>query len=323
MTTLGSDSAGQIGRRLLDFQKALEAVAETTEPRRGEGRVADYIPALACVPASHFGMAVLGCEGERASICDADTLFSVQSISKVFTLCLLMQHRSEEAIWKRVWREPSGTPFNSIIQLESNAGVPRNPFVNAGALVVTDMLISEFGRDGAISEILKFMQTLCGVECVSIDPEVAASELETAHRNAGLAHIIASYGNLRNTVDDVLYVYCHQCALALTVRSLARAGLFLAKNGLDTRRNVQVVPAPIVRRINALMLTCGHYDAAGDFAYRVGLPGKSGVGGGILAIVPGKASIAVWSPGLNEYGNSLVGTLALEAFVDETGLEIL
>lgn len=307
----------------MDFQLALEAVAQRIEPRRGEGRVADYIPALANVPARNFGLAVLGCEGESASICDADTVFSIQSISKVFTLCLLMKNVSEEAIWERVWREPSGTPFNSMVQLESNSGVPRNPFVNAGALVVTDMLISEFGRDGAVNEILSFMQALCGVDCVSIDAVVAASELATAHRNAGLAHMITSFGNLKNSVEDVLHVYCNQCALALSVRSLARAGLFLAKNGLDTRRDVQVVPAPVVRRINALMLTCGHYDAAGDFAFRVGLPGKSGVGGGILAIVPGKASIAVWSPGLNEYGNSLVGTLALEAFVDETGLEML
>lgn len=307
----------------MDLEQAMSAVARTVKPHRGAGMVASYIPALAAIPSERFGLAVLTCEGKAAAICDADVAFSVQSISKVFALCLLMKHVPEEEIWTRVWREPSGTPFNSIIQLESNEGVPRNPFVNAGALVVTDMLISQFGRAGAIEQILAFMQSLCGAASVVMDEEVARSELATAHRNAGLAHIIASFGNLNNSVDDVLDVYCHQCSLAMSVRSLACAGVFLAKDGYDTRRAVQVVPNAIVRRINALMLTCGHYDAAGDFAYRVGLPGKSGVGGGILAIVPGRASIAVWSPGLNDFGNSLVGTMALEAFVDVTGLEIL
>lgn len=307
----------------MDFQTALEAVAARIEPYRGQGRVADYIPALACIPPGRFGLAALSCDGQSAAVGDSDIPFSIQSISKVFTLCLLMKHVPEEEIWKRVWREPSGTPFNSIIQLETNAGVPRNPFVNAGALVVTDMLISHFGKAGAIEAILKFVQGLCGAQGVVMDEEVARSELATAHRNAGLAHVIASFGNLQNSVDEVIEVYCHQCAIAMSVRWLACAGVFLANNGFDTRKEKQIVPNDKVRRLNALMLTCGHYDAAGDFAYRVGLPGKSGVGGGILAIVPGKASVAVWSPGLNEFGNSLVGSLALEAFVDVTGLEIL
>jgi glutaminase len=307
----------------VDFQAAIEAVARRVEPHRGRGKVADYIPALACIPPERFGLAVLSCDGQAASVGNAEMPFSIQSISKVFTLCLLMKHVPEEQIWKRVWREPSGTPFNSIIQLETNVGVPRNPFVNAGALVVTDMLISHFGRSGAIEAILQFVQGLCGAQGVVMDEEVARSERATAHRNAGLAHVIASFGNLKNSVDDVIDVYCHQCAIAMSVKWLACAGVFLANNGFDTRREREIVPNDTVRRLNALMLTCGHYDAAGDFAYRVGLPGKSGVGGGILAIVPGKASVAVWSPGLNEFGNSLVGTMALEAFVEETNLEIL
>lgn len=307
----------------MDLTAALNEVQRAIEPRRGEGRVATYIPALANVPRERFGFAALGCNATQAAIGDADTAFSIQSISKVFTLSLVMQNVSEEKIWKRVWREPSGTPFNSIIQLESNQGVPRNPFVNAGALVITDMLISEFGPSGAIETLLAFMRDLCGVQGVTIDAEVAASELKTGHKNAGLAHVIASFGNMENSVEDVLNVYCHQCAVAMSVRALACAGVFLAKDGYDTQYGKQIVRDRAARRINALMLTCGHYDAAGDFAFRVGLPGKSGVGGGILAIIPGQASLAVWSPGLNEFGNSLVGTLALEKFVDVTGAEIL
>ncbi|MEM7569416.1 MAG: glutaminase [Pseudomonadota bacterium] len=307
----------------VSIDEVLAEIVDHVQPVFGQGKVADYIPALAKVPPERFAMAVHCCQGAHADCGDADVPFSIQSISKVFTLTLVMSSRPEADIWKRVWREPSGTPFNSMIMLERENGIPRNPFINAGALVITDMLISDYGRQGAIDALLNFMRTLCGNSTPTLDEEVARSELATGHKNLGLAHTLKSFGNLENSVDDVMDVYCHQCALSMSVKQLASASVFLAKSGYDTTREVQVVPNEIVRRINALMITCGHYDAAGNFAFRVGLPGKSGVGGGIIAIIPDEASLAVWSPGLDEYGNSLVGTLALETFVEVTGTEIL
>lgn len=305
----------------MTWKNDLAAVASDMLPRCGEGRVADYIPALARVDAKKFGIAGIDSDGVTAGAGDYRDPFSIQSVSKVFGLTLALLAHGDE-LWRRVWREPSGTSFNSIVQLETNNGIPRNPFVNAGALVVTDVLVSKFGRDGAISEILSFVRAVTDNPAIEMDAEVAQSEADTGHRNAGLAHVMKGFGNIENPVDDVLHVYFHQCAIALCCADLARAGLYLSCGGTDPVNGRRIVPTLMARRINALMLTCGHYDAAGDFAFKVGLPGKSGVGGGILAIVPNRLSLGVWSPGLNEYGNSLVGSLALEAFVRRTGVAI-
>ena len=305
-----------------DWSELLRQVAAEVEPHRGEGRVADYIPALAAVDPKRFGIALVSVDGLTAKAGDHDIPFSIQSISKVFTLALALNLLGER-LWRRVWREPSGSAFNSIVQLEVHEGIPRNPLVNAGALVITDVLVSTYGRAGAKQEILDRMRNLSGNPNLRMDPIVAASELETAHRNAGLAYVMKGFKNINNDVDDLLDVYCHQCAIAMSCADLARAALFLCNHGHDPLRDISVVSAVAARRINAIMLTCGHYDAAGDFAYRVGLPGKSGVGGGILAVVPRRLAVAVWSPGLNEFGNSQVGTLALEALVRRSGLAIL
>lgn len=278
----------------------------------GGGRVATYIPALARVDPNHFGLAVALPDGALHVAGDAAIPFSIQSISKVFTLTLALRREGAE-LWKRVGREPSGSPFNSIVQLEAERGIPRNPLINAGALVVTDVLLgAHAGPPGAIAEILDFLRRLTGDAGARIDEEVARSEAETGLRNASLANFIAAFGNLRHPVADVLDVYFHQCALSLSCERLARAGLYLAHDGVDPLSGAKILNPRRTRRINAIMMTCGHYDASGDFAFRVGLPGKSGVGGGILAIAPGTASIAVWSPGLNTAGNSLVGVMALE-----------
>lgn len=305
-----------------DWQRLLDEVASEIEPMRGSGRVADYIPALAAVDPRHFGLALVTADGRTAHAGDSEVPFSIQSVSKVFTLAIVLNLLGER-LWRRVWREPSGTPFNSIVQLEANSGIPRNPLVNAGALVVTDILVSTFGRTGAKEEILNRIRDLSGNPNIGMDPVVAASELETAHRNAGLAYVMKGFGNIVNDVDDLLDVYCHQCAIAMSCVDLARAALFLCNRGHDPLRDIGLVSPLAARRIAAIMLTCGHYDAAGDFAYRVGLPGKSGVGGGIMCVVPRRLTVAVWSPGLNEYGNSEVGTLALEALVRRSGLAIL
>ncbi|WP_137157398.1 glutaminase [Rhizobium sp. FKL33] len=305
----------------MQIDDVLSAVYRDVAPHIGEGKVADYIPALAKVDPRKFGMAIVTIDGAVHQIGDAEEVFSIQSISKVFTLTLALG-RVGEGLWKRVGREPSGTAFNSIVQLENEHGIPRNPFINAGAIVVADTLLSGHQPRETLGEILSFVRGLANDESIYIDAEVARSEQMTGFRNAALANYMYSFGNIHNPVEKTLGVYYHQCALAMNCVQLARAGVYLANNGRISAKGPNAVSAERARRINALMMTCGHYDASGDFAFHVGLPGKSGVGGGILCIAPGKAAIAVWSPGLNENGNSATGTRALDYLARRTGWSV-
>ena len=270
------------------------------------GQPADYIPELARVDPAQFGITVITADGQVHEAGDTATRFSVQSITKVFTLAIALG-RSGDQLWQRVGREPSGNAFNSIVQLEQEQGRPRNPFINAGAIVTTDAVLSGRVPRDALAEIVQFIRTAAGDDDIHINEAVAASETAHGHRNFALAHFLASFGNLQNPPEMTLGTYFHHCALEMTTNQLAHAGRFL----MDAPGTPRLLSTGRIRRLNALMLTCGHYDGSGDFAYRVGIPGKSGVGGGILAIVPGKASVAVWSPGLNRYGNSHKGTEAL------------
>lgn len=288
----------------------LEDIAREMRTAPDRGRVADYIPSLGAVDPARFGIALCTAEGAVHVAGDADVAFSIQSISKVFALTLALG-KSGDALWKRVGREPSGSAFNSIVQLEHEAGIPRNPFINAGALVCTDVHLAGHSPREAIGEILRFVRALADDDDIVVDDAVARSEQDHGHRNAALANYLRSFGNLSQPVEAVLGTYFHQCAIAMSCRQLALAGRFLMLGGRSPTIG-RIVTAQRARRINAIMLTCGHYDASGDFAFRVGLPGKSGVGGGILAVAPGRGSIAVWSPGLNAQGNSQLGTLALE-----------
>ncbi|OWJ78905.1 glutaminase [Haematobacter genomosp. 1] len=281
------------------------------------GRVADYIPELGCIDPKRFGMAVVTAEGREVQTGDADTSFSIQSVSKVFTLALALGKLGDQ-LWQRVGREPSGQAFNSILQLELEKGRPRNPFINAGALVTTDAVLTGATPREALGSVLRFMRAAAEDEDIHIDADVARSEQKTGHGNYALAHYIASHDNLLHPPELVCGTYFHQCAITMTCRQLARAGRFLMSAGQGPR----LVSAGRVRRINALMMTCGQYDGSGDFAYRVGLPGKSGVGGGLLVIAPGRASIAVWSPGLDEQGNTLIGTLAVERLARAMGWSV-
>ena len=247
--------------------------------------------------------------------------FSIQSISKVFTLTLALG-KVGDRLWRRVGREPSGSAFNSIVQLEYERGIPRNPFINAGAIAVTDVILSGHQPREVLGEILQFMRFIANDPAIKIDEEVAVSEQRTGFRNVALANYMKSFDVLENPVDFTLGVYFHHCAIAMSCRQLAMAGRFLAHLGRNPSTGLSVIQAESARRINALMLTCGHYDGSGEFAYRVGLPGKSGVGGGILAIAPGKASIAVWSPGLDANGNSHLGRIALETLAKRMGWSI-
>lgn len=296
---------------MTDLQQVLDEIALDAATAADRGVVAQYIPELAKVDARQFGIAVALPDGRVHCAGDAETAFSIQSVSKVFTLSMALG-KYGDSLWSRVGREPSGDPFNSIVQLEQEKGRPRNPFINAGAIAIADLVLSGHQPREAIGEIVRFIRHLADDNSIRIDERVARSETEHGDRNASLAHFMRSFGSFEHQVDHVLGVYFHQCAIAMTCHQLARAGLFLASQGQNPLTGTQVVPPQRARRINAIMLMCGHYDGSGEFAYRVGLPGKSGVGGGILAIAPDKASIAVWSPGLDTVGNSKLGTAALE-----------
>ncbi|WP_406689442.1 glutaminase [Saccharopolyspora sp. ID03-671] len=302
----------------MEWNQVLGRVVEEVAPLRGSGVVADYIPALARVDPARFGIAVADLEGRVRGAGDWEMPFSMQSISKVFTLALVLS-RGDGTLWNRVGREPSGNAFNSLIQLEHERGIPRNPFINAGALTVTDELISRVGDAG--EELLAFLRAESGNPGLRVDEEVASSEVAHGDRNLALTHFMASYGNVRNPVPTVLDQYVRQCSIGMSCRDLALAGRFLAAHGVR-RDGTELLTRRQAKRINAIMLTCGTYDAAGEFAYRVGIPGKSGVGGGILAIVPGRCAIAVWSPGLDARGNSVAGVAALDHFTTLTGWSI-
>ncbi len=304
-----------------DLNLIVREIAGEMAQRPDRGEVASYIPELAGVDANAFGMVVIDADGNVAAGGDSDAPFSIQSISKVFTLTLALGMVGDR-LWRRVGREPSGNPFNSIVQLERERGVPRNPFINAGAIAVTDVIVSGHQPRESLGEILRFMRFLAQDQSIVIDHAVAASEKRTGYRNTALANYMKSFGVIENPVDFTLGVYFHHCAIAMSCRQLAMAGRYLAHSGTNPSTGFSIVSAERARRINALMLTCGHYDGSGEFAYRVGLPGKSGVGGGILAVAPGKASIAVWSPGLDANGNSHLGRIALEALTKRLGWSI-
>jgi glutaminase len=303
----------------MNFQPLLDEIDQEIRPLLGQaGTVASYIPALARVPAQQFGIALRTCRGDEASAGDAAMPFSIQSISKLFTLTLAMRHLGD-ALWERIGREPSGNPFNSLVQLESEHGKPRNPFINAGAIAVADRLLCD---GDAKAELLALMESLCG-EPIGFDAEVAASEAATGYRNYALANFMKSFGKLDNAVESVLDLYFHQCALRMSCVQLARAAGFLCRDGRHPRGGeADITTERHTRRINALMLTCGTYDAAGDVAFSIGLPCKSGVGGGIVAVVPDQLTLCVWSPALDATGNSLLGRKALELFVAKTGLSV-
>lgn len=304
-----------------DMQELLNNIAAELAQETQRGKVADYIPELAHVDPQQFAISLSTVDGQRYSAGAATTPFSIQSISKVFTLTIALG-KLGDALWSNVGREPSGDPFNSIVQLEHEGGKPRNPFINAGAIAVVDAIMMGHIPKETLAEILSFVRYIADDDSICFDHAVAASEMAHRDRNASLAHFMKAFGRLRHDVDKVLGTYFHQCAIAMSCEQLAHAGLFLASDGVNRPSNIRVVSPQRARRINSLMMMCGHYDASGEFAFRVGLPGKSGVGGGILAIAPDRGSLAVWSPGLDDYGNSLLGARALEMFVQRTGWSV-
>lgn len=302
----------------MDYQSIINDIYTDLAGKPAIGKVADYIPALANVAPNKLGIAIETVSGEQYSVGDATEKFSIQSISKVFNLILGVRLMGDD-LWRRVGMEPSGSPFNSLVQLEHENGIPRNPFINAGALVVVDMLLDHF--DEPNTQMLEFVRDLrCSV--IDYNPEVVESERATGFNNVALVNFMKARSNIRHEVESVLDTYFHQCSIEMTCQGLARSFLLLANGGLVPSTKKQFLTASQTKRVNAVMLTCGFYDEAGQFAYRVGLPGKSGVGGGIVAVIPGELAIAVWSPPLNGRGNSVAGMNVLEAFTTRTGMSI-
>ncbi|MBE0491244.1 MAG: glutaminase [Sulfurospirillum sp.] len=304
----------------MDYIKILQEIKSEIEPLLCKGKVADYIPALAEVNPDRFAMSIQLLDGRIFEIGQCDWRFSIQSISKIFAFTLVLKLLHQD-LCPRMGHEPSGNPFNSLVQLEYEKGIPRNPFINAGAIVVTDILTSHY-KEETFEVIMRFIQELSDDSSVSFDAQVANSEEENGFRNLALVNMMKSFGNINNSIFEIMRTYFHQCSISMSSKQLCRAMLFLANHGKDPLCGKEFITESQSKRISSLMLTCGHYDASGDFAFRVGLPGKSGVGGGIVAIIPNLMSLCVYSPRLNENGNSLAGTKALELFTTKTGFSI-
>ena len=298
----------------MDYKKILEDIYLEIRPYEKMGKQADYIPALAKINPDQFGMCLESVSGEVYPFMQSETRFSIQSITKVFALALVLSLKGED-LWKRVGKEPSGTAFNSLVQLEVERGIPRNPFINAGAIVLTDILLTELKDPD--NEFITFVRTLCGSDSVNYNMEVAVSEREKGYLNAAIANMLKYHGTIENDIEDVLMFYFKMCSVEMSCRELAKAFIPFTNISPFDYSGYKLTSSQI-KRMNAIMQTCGFYDEAGEFSYLVGLPGKSGVGGGIAAIYPGCYSVAVWSPRLNSKGNSIMGMKALELLTTET-----
>lgn len=303
---------------MIDFQNVIESIYVELKKDINRGEIASYIPELSTIDAQNFGIHLKHIDGRSYASGDWNIPFSIQSISKVLSLAFIFPVY-KDAIWKRIDVEPSGNPFNQLSLLELENGIPRNPLINAGAIVVADMLVSHF--DNPKQEFLNFIRDLTNDQTINYNYDVAKSEQLNGFRNYAAANLLKAFNNLENDVDDVLDFYFHQCALEMTCEQLSSAFYMFANHGKCLQQKQRLNQSQ-AKRINAIMLTCGFYDEAGEFAFEVGLPGKSGVGGGIIALLPNHFTIATWSPGLNQKGNSLIGMKALEKFTTKTNLSI-
>jgi len=300
---------------MIDCQPIVDKTYKKVLAMENSGNVASYIPELAKVDDTKFGVCLTTQTGEVFTAGDATVKFSIQSIAKVLSLSLVLSKIGDD-LWKRMDFEPSGTAFNSLVQLESENGIPRNPLINAGAIVVCDIICELF--DSPKEALLDYVREVSGIEDLQYSENIAHSEQQTGYRNFALANFIKSFNNIKNTCDQVTDLYFHLCSIEMTCEQLSYTFGFLANRGKQFNTGKTIVTPNQAKRINAIMQTCGFYDEAGEFAYKVGLPGKSGVGGGMVAILPGSYAIAVWSPKLNKQGNSYRGMKFLQYFTDET-----
>ena len=298
----------------MDYQKILQDIYNEILPYAKDGKQADYIPALAKIDPDQFGMCLETVSGEVYPFMQADTRFSIQSITKVFALAMCLSLKGE-SLWKRIGKEPSGTAFNSLVQLEVEKGIPRNPFINAGAIVMADILMTEL--EDPEKEFLGFVRAISGNDTICYNEEVAYSEREKGYLNAAIANMLKYHGTIENDIEDVLMFYFRMCSIEMSCRELAKAFLSFTNSAAFDFAGYRL-SSSLIKRMNAVMQTCGFYDEAGEFSYLVGLPGKSGVGGGIVAIYPMRYAVSVWSPRLNSKGNSIMGMKALELLTTAT-----
>ena len=303
----------------MDYRKIFEEIYSELSKVEDQGSVANYIPELSKVNPNSFGVQLTTIEEDKFAFGDSDVRFSIQSIAKVFSY-VLAYSRIKSELWERVGVEPSGTAFNSLVQLESDKGIPRNPFINAGAIVICDILVSEL--DSPKEETLTFIRELSGIDTINFNPRVVESEKSTGFINMALVNFMKSFGNIHNNIDEVMDLYFSICSIEMSCEELSKSFLFLANNGVVPYSGKRILSPSRTKRANALMQTCGFYDEAGQFTFKVGLPGKSGIGGGIVAVHPQRYCITVWSPRLNPKGNSYKGMLLLEEFTTHTKLSI-
>lgn len=302
----------------MNYKNILDEVYAESKTKLIIGTVSTTIPELAKIDPTKFGIHLTTINGDNYGVGDSEERFSIQSVSKILTVALAFSFKGE-SLWKRVGVEPSGNAFNSLIQLEYEKGIPRNPFINAGALVIADILVSVL--ENPKDDFLNFVRKIAHSPSINYNPKVAQSERDTSFRNAALVNFIKSFGNIENDVEQVLDFYFHQCSIEMSCKELAHAFYLFANEGI-TLQNKKILTTSQVKRLNALMQTCGFYDESGEFTYRVGLPGKSGIGGGIAAVMPKVFSIATWSPRLNSKGNSEQSMCALEKFTTKTGISV-
>ncbi|MDN2662681.1 glutaminase [Psychromonas sp. 14N.309.X.WAT.B.A12] len=293
----------------INFKTVFNDIFIELQPLENKGVAASYIPELAKIDPDKLGIHLVHADKGNFYQGDSQERFSIQSISKVFSLTLAMRIIGGE-LWSRVGVEPSGTAFNSLIQLEVENGIPRNPFINAGAIVICDVLMSYL--DNPKVDLLNFIRKIANNPSLQYNETVAESEKLTSDRNKALIYLMRDFGNIHNDVDEVLDLYFYLCSIEMNCCELAHSFMFLVTRGVDLSTGEVIVTPSQARRINAVMQSCGFYDEAGEFAFKVGLPGKSGVGGGIVALHPGKYAVAVWSPRLNKKGNSYMGMKVLE-----------
>jgi len=303
----------------MNYSKIFSKIIHELEEKNNLGKVANYIPELRSVDPHKFGIHLTTLKGKHSTFGDSNEKFSIQSIAKVLSLALAYK-LEDENLWERVGVEPSGTPFNSLIQLEHDLGIPRNPLINAGALVICDVLVSHLKKPK--EDFIEFVRSVSGISTIDYCSRIAESEKSTGYRNTALINLMKSFGNIKNDIDIVMDFYFNLCSIEMTCKELSQTFLFLVNYGICPNTNERILTVSKSKRISAIMQLCGFYDEAGEFAFKVGLPGKSGVGGGIVAIHPNKYSIAVWSPKLNKKGNSTKGITFLEKFTTETQFSI-
>ncbi len=285
------------------------------------GEVANYIPELDKAKKDALGICIYDIDGNEYFAGDCEEKFTVQSISKIVTLMLAILDNGEEYVFNKVGMEPTGDPFNSIKKLEtSSRKKPYNPLINAGAIAVSSMIKGKDARE-KFGRLLEFFRKISEDNTLDVNYKIYCGESETGNRNRAMGYFLKSQGIIEGNVEDALNIYFKQCSIEVTAKTLARIGLFLAKNG-KTSTGEQIITPRVATIIKTLMVTCGMYDSSGEFAVRVGIPSKSGVGGGIVSVVPGKMGIGIFGPSLDKKGNSIAGVYLLEELSEELNLTI-